>query len=72
MFDDELVPPLELSETEPAEIVTAQVGTLLVLLSSIILQIGFIGVVVNYDFRNRRLKDREIAEAAERSRGLNE
>ena len=45
---------------------------MLVLLSSIILQIGFIGVVVNYDFRDRRLQDREIAEAAERSRGMAE
>lgn len=60
------------SDEFPAEIVTTQVGTLLVLLSSIILQIGFIGVVVNYDFRNRRLKDRETAEATERSRGMAE
>lgn len=56
----------------PPELVTTQFGTLLVLISSIILQIGFIGLVVNYDFRNRRQKDRETAEAAERSRGMAE
>jgi signal transduction histidine kinase len=60
------------SDAFPTDIVTIQFGTLLILLSSIILQIGFIGVVVNYDFRNRRHKDRESAEATERSRGLAE
>ena len=56
----------------PTELVTTQVGTLLVLISSIVLQIGFIGLVVNYDFRNRRHQDRETAEATERSRGMAE
>jgi signal transduction histidine kinase len=56
----------------PSELVTTQYGTLLVLISSIVLQIGFIGLVVNYDFRNRRREDRETAEATERSRGMAE
>ena len=60
------------SDALPPELVTTQLGTLLALISSIIMQIGFIGLVVNYDFRNRRQKDRETAEAAERSRGMAE
>ena len=60
------------SDALPPELVTTQLGTLLVLISSVILQMGFIGIVVNYDFRNRRQKDRETAEAAERSRGMAE
>jgi signal transduction histidine kinase len=51
---------------------STMLGTLLILFSSILLQIGFIGVVVNHDFRERRRKDREAAEAMERSRGMAE
>ena len=56
----------------PPELVTIEFGALLVLISSIVLQIGFIGLVVNYDFRNRRYQDREAAEAAESIRGIAE
>lgn len=49
---------------------STELASLLVLISSILLQIGFIGVLVGYDFRVRRRKDREYAEALELSRSL--
>lgn len=51
---------------------TTQIGMLLILLASILQQIGFIGVVVNYEYRIRRRKDRERAEAMELGRGIAE